>query len=160
MMNVQRAEEKDAERLRLSAISAFMVDERDKPFGAKSGGPPGHDLIQQHLSWMKKHDYFKCLIHHRIAGGCIVKKHAGHYELFGIFLGETYIGKGIGSVFLRRVMRRYPTGSEWILETPDYSTRNHRFYERNGFVYSKRIGPDPDLGYGFIEYKKVSRPDV
>lgn len=159
MMIVKRAEEKDLELLRLSAISAFIDDERYKPVDAKPGGPPGHDKIKNHLIWLRKHDYFKCVVHSKIAGGCIIKKHPTHYELFGIFLSGNFIGKGIGSRLLRSVMHLYPVGSVWVLETPDYSTRNHRFYKRNGFVFSKKVEHMPNLGYGFIEYKKVGQPD-
>lgn len=46
------------------------------------------------------------------------------YELFGIYLGGNFIGKGIGGRFLRCVMQLYPVGSIWVLETLDYSTIN------------------------------------
>jgi hypothetical protein len=95
------------------------------------------------------------VVNDKIAGGCIIKIHPNHHELFGIFLSRIFIGQGIGSKFLRGVMNLYPIESLWVLETPDYSIRNHRFYECNGFVLIKKIKPDPSLGYGFFVYKKI-----
>lgn len=155
MVTIQKAEENDLEPLRLCAISAFIDDERCKPGDAKPGIPPGNDKIRCHRNWLRNHDYFKCVVHDKIAGGCVVKTHPKHKELFGIFLCRTFIGKGIGSRLLRGVMNRYPTGSLWVLETPDYSIRSHRFYERNSFVLAKKIKPDPRLGYGFFVYKNI-----
>jgi hypothetical protein len=84
----------------LCAISAFIDDERHKPDNAKPGSPPENDKIQSHMSWLRNHDYFKCVVHGKIAGGCIVKEHPNHHELFGIFLSRDFIEKGIGSRFL------------------------------------------------------------
>lgn len=160
MIKIQKAEESDLESLRLCAISAFIDDERYKPDNAKPGGPPGHDTIQSHLNWLRNHDYFKCVFYDKIAGGCIVKNHPDFHELFGIFLSRNYIGKGIGARLLRGVMQMYPIASAWVLETPDYSTRNRGFYERNGFVLNKMIESDPNLGHGFVEYKRSANQPV
>ena len=157
MIIIQKAEENDLEALRLCAISAFVDDERYKPDNAKPGSPPGNDKIHCHMNWLRNHDYFKCVVHDKIAGGCIVKIHPNHHELFGIFLSRIFIGKGIGSKLLRGVMNLYPIESLWLLETPDYSIRNHHFYERNGFVLNKKIKPDPSLGYGFFVYKNIGQ---
>ena len=153
MIVIQKALESDTELLRLTAMSAFLDEKRYKPAGAISGGPPGHDTIENHARWIRNHDYYKCVIDGKIVGGCVVKKHPSHYELFGIFLHSSYIGKGIGSEFLDGVIKRYPDGALWSLETPDYAKRNHRFYERNGFIKCKKLAPDPSLGYGFIIYQ-------
>ena len=154
MIIIQKAEENDIEALRLCAISAFVDDERYKPDNAKPGNAPGNDKTDNHMNWLRNHDYFKCVVNGKIAGGCIVKIYSNYHELFGIFLHRNFIGKGIGSRLLRGVMNLYPIESSWMLETPDYSIRNHQFYERNGFVLNKKIKPDPSLGYGFFVYKK------
>lgn len=49
-------------------------------------------------------------------------------------------------------MKLYPDGTLRSLETPDYAERNHRFYERHGFIECGRTVPDPSLEYGFIIY--------
>ena len=157
MIIIEKAEESDIELLRLCAISAFIDDKRYKPANAKPAGPPGHDTVQSHHNWLRTLDYFKCVVHEKLVGGCIIKKHQNYYELFGLFLGSNFIGKGIGSKFLRCVMKLYPIGSLWVLETPDYATRNHRFYERNGFVLNKKIERDPNLGYGFFVFKNIGQ---
>lgn len=152
MIETQRAVESDIELLRMAAVSAFLDDERYKPLNARPGGPPGHDLLENHIQWIRDHDYFKCVVHGDIAGGCIVKRHPPHCQLFGIFLHRNFIGQGIGSLFLRAVIKLYPKASPWSLETPDYAERNHRFYEHNGFTVSEKLAPDPSLGYGFVLY--------
>jgi GNAT superfamily N-acetyltransferase len=158
MMVIQKALASDAESLRMAAISAFLDDQRYKPAYAISGGPPGHDTVESHAHWIRNYDYFKCIVHGIIVGGCIVKMHPSHYELFGIFLHSNFIGKGIGSEFLRGVIKLYPNGVHWTLETPDYAKRNHRFYERNGFIASEKSTPDPRLGFGFIIYQRPAQP--
>ncbi|WP_319409488.1 GNAT family N-acetyltransferase [uncultured Desulfosarcina sp.] len=154
MIEIQKVLDSDIEVLRSAAISAFLDDERYKPENALPGGPPGHDQFEEHVRWIRKHDYFKCVFHGNIIGGCIVKKHPSHYELYGIFLRSNFIGKGIGSEFLNGVMKMYPDRSPWLLETPNYSKRNHRFYEHNGFTVSLKTNLYPNLGYGFIIYQK------
>lgn len=153
MMVIEKAVGSDAELLRLAAVSAFFDDKRYRPAARGFEGPPGHDSIEAHTRWINMHDYFKCIVEGNIVGGCIVKKHTDHCELFGIFLHGSCMGKGIGSKLLREVMRMYPEGTHWSLETPDYAVRNHRFYERNGFIRAGKSKPDPGLGYGFITYR-------
>ncbi len=103
---------------------------------AKPGGPPGHDTVESHEQWIRNYDYYKCVVCGNI------------------------IGKGIGSEFLRDVMKLYPDRTLCLLETPDYAKRNHRFYERNGFIESKKITSDPSLGYGFIIYQNHVQPVI
>lgn len=157
MMVIEKAKESDARLLHAVAISAFEDDRKFKPSNVRQEGPPGHDSIETHKEWMRTHDYFKCVLNGNIVGGCIVKGHADYYELFGIFLHKDYMGKGIGSKFLREVMGLYPESSHWSLETPDYAHRNHRFYESNGFIVHERSEPDQDLGYGFVKYRYLAK---
>lgn len=157
MIEIQKVSNPDIEVLRAAAVSAFLDDQRYKPENALPGGPPGHDQLEEHVRWVRNHDYYKCVFHGNIIGGCIVKKHPSHYELYGIFLRSNFIGKGIGSKFLRYVMAMYSNRLPWILETPDYAKRNHVFYERNGFTVSSKTMLDPSLGYGFIIYQKAAQ---
>lgn len=152
-MVIEKARESDARLLCLVAISAFEDDKKFKPAKVRLEDPPGHDSSETHREWIKEHDYFKCVIGCDIVGGCIVKSHVDYYELFGIFLHKDFIGRGIGRKLLHEVMRFYPEGSYWSLETPDYAHRNHRFYERSGFIEVERSGSDPNLGYGFVRYR-------
>ena len=154
MMIIQKALESDAQSLRSAAMSAFLNDEQYKPEDAISGGPPGHDTIESHVYWIKRHDYFKCVVGGKVVGGCIVQKHPFHFELFGIFLDSHSIGRGMGSKLLQGVLKQYPAGALWILETPDYATRNQRFYERNGFVLTEKSAINPVLGFGFFVYRR------
>ena len=156
-MVIEKAKESDARLLCLVAMSAFEDDKKFKPAKVKLEDPPGHDSSETHREWIREHDYFKCVIGGDIVGGCIVKSYVDYYELFGIFLHKDFIGRGIGRKLLHEVMRLYPEGSYWSLETPDYAHRNHRFYERSGFIAVERSAPDPTLGYGFVRYKFLSK---
>ena len=153
MMVIEKAVRPDAELLRSAAVSAFLDDKIYRPAALGFEGPPGHDSIEAHTRWIKMHDYFKCIVDGIIVGGCIVKRHTDYCELFGIFLHGSCIGKGIGSKLLREVMKLYPEDTQWSLETPDYAVRNHRFYERNGFIRAGKSKLDPGSGYGFITYR-------
>lgn len=153
MMVIEKAVGPDAELLRSAAVSAFLDDKRYRPAARGFEGPPGHDSIEAHTRWIDMHDYFKCVVDGIIVGGCIVRSCTDYCELFGIFLHESCMGKGIGSTLLHEVMKLYPKDTQWLLETPDYAVRNHRFYERNGFIRAGKSKPDPGSGYGFITYR-------
>lgn len=149
---IQRATEADAEVLRQVASSAFAVDERFKPVGAVAGGPPGNDSLTQQREWIRKWDYYKGCLGEKIVAGCIVKPRFDPLELFGLFVDGAHMRQGIGTRMLAAVMARYPEALPWTLETPDYNTGNHRFYERAGFRLHRRSPVEPELGFGFHTY--------
>jgi GNAT superfamily N-acetyltransferase len=130
------------------------VDEAYKPFGAVPGGPPGHDRLELHQDWIRRWDYYKASLEGRVVGGCIVKPRQDRLELFGLFVDAARMRQGIGAGLVTAVMARYPEDLAWTLETPDYSTGNHRFYERSGFRCHRRLPPDPKLGFGFVVYHR------
>jgi len=39
----------------------------------------------------------------------------------------------------------------WTLDTPDYATRNHHFYEKFGYV---RVGSEPVEDFMLLAYEK------
>jgi GNAT superfamily N-acetyltransferase len=153
-LSMATAEASDADALRRVSVSAFGVEEAYKPPGAIPGGPPGHDWVERQQDWIRRWDYYKASLGGRIVGGCIVKPHPDRLELFGLFVDAAHMRQGIGAGLLRAVMARYPEDLPWSLETPDYNTGNHRFYERFGFRRHGRLPPDPELGFGFIVYHR------
>jgi GNAT superfamily N-acetyltransferase len=154
LISLAAAEASDAQALRRVAVSAFGVDEAYKPPAAVPGGPPGHDRLARHQEWIRRWDYYKASLGGRIVGGCIVKPQLDRLELFGLFVDAVHMRQGIGAGLVTAVMARYPQDLPWTLETPDYSTGNHRFYQRIGFRRHKRLPPDPELGFGFYIYHR------
>ena len=156
MLSMSKAILADAPVLRNIAISAFTDDEQYKPSWAKTGGPPEHDSIQKHKEWMQIHDYIKCEKEGEIVAGCIVKHKGKHGEIFGLFVKSDSMRQGIGSHLLQYVLSTNPKIERWSLETPDYSTRNHTFYEHNGFILVEKTDVEAALGFGFYKYEQQS----
>lgn len=136
------------------AESAFMDDERFKPRGAIAGGPPGHDKIERHREWLDTLIYFKCKDHGSIVGTCTLEVNGREAKIHGIHVVSEFMGQGIGSYMLREMQAMMPHVTKWLLITPDYATRNHYFYEMNGFMLKQRGDIEPDLGFGFYTYEK------
>ena len=67
--------------------------------------------------------------------GLIVANPSKH-QICYFCLDPDFIGKGVGTLAWQLFEKRFPV-DYWILETPAYSLRNQRFYEKNGF---KKIG--------------------
>lgn len=154
---VERARTSDAEALCRAAVSAFAVDDLRKPPGVNPGGAPGNDDPARHRAWIRKWDYFKGSLGEKIVAGCIVKPRADTIELFGLFVAAPHMRHGFGGRLLRAVMGHYPRALAWVLETPDYATGNHRFYEAAGFHLLHRSPREPGLGFGFRRYRRPGR---
>lgn len=136
------------------AKSAFMDDERFKTPEAIPGGPPGHDQIERHREWLNSLMYFKCEDHGSIVGAITLEVNGHEAKIHGINVTTESMGKGIGSYMLHQIQVILPDVNKWTLITPDYAIRNHRFYEKNGFVLKQRGSVEPDLGFGFYTYEK------
>jgi len=154
---IRRAKQDDLPALVALSVAAFRDDERYKPPGAQRGGPKGHDRIDYHEEWMRKHPYIVCVHQNRLAGSIMVDLTAAPAWILGIHVDPAFMGQGIGSAMLKAVERVYPSTAGWTLQTPDYATRNHRFYEKNGFTLASVTDTEPDLGFGFHIYEKQTR---
>lgn len=144
----------DLQELVKVAKSAFMDDEKFKPREAIVGGPPEHDQIERHREWLNSSMYFKCEDRGSIVGTCMVEVNGHVAKIHGIHVVSELMGEGVGSYMLREVQIIMPNITKWTLITPDYATRNHHFYEKNGFVLKQRDGVELDLGFGFYTYEK------
>ena len=139
------------------AKSAFMDDERFKPREAIVGGPPGHDKMERHREWLDTLIYYKCEDHGAIVGTCTVEVSGHEAKIHGVHVVSEFMGQGIGSYMLFAMRSMMPHVTKWTLITPDYATRNHYFYEKNGFRLKQRGEVEPDLGFGFYTYEKNIR---
>ena len=66
----------------------------------------------------------------------VYKMGEGHYEIFGVFIDPDYHRRGIGAKSFDLVLKRYPDGKRWTLDTPDWNIRTKNFYEKLGFVHT------------------------
>lgn len=151
-MNVTftRATPEDAAALVNVQIAAFHDDARLYP-GVAVGGPPGYDSETVQQRWMREGHYYAIRLEGQIIGGVIVfDMGGGHYHLGSIFIDPAYHNRGIGSQTIAFIERTYPA-KKWTLDTPDYATRNHHFYEKFGYV---RVGSKPEEDFMLLAYEK------
>lgn len=60
-----------------------------------------------------------------------------------LFIDPQYASKGIGTMVWNDIEKEYKDAKIWILETPEYSIRNHHFYRKFGFqVIKEFVYPD------------------
>ena len=52
------------------------------------------------------------------------------YTLDMLFINPVCGARGIGTKVWLDIEKEYPEARTWMLETPDYSKRNHYFYEK------------------------------
>jgi hypothetical protein len=139
------------------AKSAFLDDDRFKPPAVTAGGPPGYDQIERHQEWLDTLVYYKCEENESIIGLCTIELTGNKARIHGINVASESMGNGVGSYMLREIQSKMPHVTKWTLITPDYATRNHHFYEKNGFVLKRKGDIEPDLGFGFYTYEKDIR---
>ena len=154
MLSLNFATQIDLVQLRDIAMSAFAEDEIYRPDGIYEGDPPGLDTIEKHEEWLNSKTYLKCSKNGDIVGSCILQIDGENGEIFGLHVGQQHMNSGIGSWIINEIQRMFPQISTWTLTTPDYATRNHHFYIKNGFTLNQITPKDPSLGFGFYKYTK------
>ena len=157
MGTLRHATEEDLNQLVHVARLAFQDDEKYKPQNAIVGGPPGHDKIDQHRKWLSECEYFVWEENGTIVGSCIVAVNGDRAFLKGIHVLPDQMGQGIGSSIISAIEYALDEIVSWTLETPDYATRNHQFYEKNGYRIIDKTPINCDLGFGFHVYHKGSQ---
>jgi GNAT superfamily N-acetyltransferase len=149
-LTFQRATPADVETLVRVQIAAFNNDAVIYP-GVAVGGPPGYDSVAENLRQMREEDYYKILADGQIVGGIVVANIVGaHYHLGTLYIHPDYHHRGIGGAALKFIESVYPA-RRWTLNTPDYATRNHRFYEKHGYV---KTGEHPFRYFRLFDYEK------
>lgn len=101
--------------------------EEDGPFGYDDGS-----LLESELAH-RNTDSYVIFVNDHIAGGYCVIDMERTCTLDLLFLNPAYCSLGIGSRVWKHIEESYPDCDTWLVETPDYSTRNHHFYEKCGF---------------------------
>lgn len=84
----------------------------------------------------------------------------GNNTLGTIFVDPKWQDRGVGSQAMQYMFTEFPA-KRWRLGTPEWATRNHHFYEKNGFVKIREVW-EPELdeerggAYSYI-YEKVMK---
>ncbi len=142
-----------------SVMTRAFDDDSQKHLGKPKGGPPGYDNGDFFRKWMpyEKSVTYKIVVEGKTVGGIIVWIYTHGRNVLGtIFVDPNHQDRGIGTAAWRLVETTYPDTKSWTLGTPSWATKNHHFYEKNGF---KKIREDREEdipgGISFI-YKKVT----
>lgn len=142
-LRFEKACVRDAEIL--TEIQKRTFDDDSRRFaGLPGGGPPGYDSTGWTLWAIKTGIYYKILagpFPSQIVGGVILfDMHRRHFNLGRIFVDPAWQDRGIGSQAIRFIEKTFPYVKRWSLDTPEWATRNHHFYERLGYV---KVGEEP-----------------
>jgi GNAT superfamily N-acetyltransferase len=103
--------------------------------------------------------YYKVILgEDRVVGGLftVVRPDlgAGEWRCEGIFVDPDYQNRGIGKKILRQMFRRHPDAVRWALDTPEWATRNHAFYETMGFR-RYLVKEEPGLPFKLYDFENT-----
>ena len=150
---VKAAEEdvQEPTKVMKKAFDDDVIRFRGDPDG---GGPPGYDDGSFLMTWGIKGDgryppghLYKISVttdeREESVGAFIVflgsdVGNPGNNVLGTIFVDPDWQNHGIGSHAMQYIFSAFP-GKRWELGTPEWATRNHHFYEKNGFVKIKEV---------------------
>lgn len=153
--------EDDLPELTEVMVRAFDHDSR-RHLGLDRGGPPGYDDGSFFRKWLFAYDQNHGL--KMVSGGRIVGcvtfwiLDTRHYFLGTIFVDPEHQDRGVGTKAWQHIEALFPEAISWTLETPEWSTRNHRFYEdKCGFT---KVGTNPVEGETWVTwvYRKECAP--
>ena len=136
VVTLRRFESRDSDLLAAISKRAF---ENDVNYGApERGGPPGYDESEwQARVAVEATAYYVIEDQGGVVGGMIVFGSNGDYWLGRMFVDPVAQNRGLGSQAIALLESQFPDAKRWALETPQWNTRNHRFYEKLGYA---RIG--------------------
>lgn len=140
----------DAEILRDIAISAFEEDKIKYGFT-----PPGIETIEWHLSKINNGMYYKIMVEDKIVGAInLYDLKNNHFRLGAVYIEPSYQNKGIGTKAISFIENTYPDINKWSLDTPYKNYKNHKFYEKHGYVKIDEVKPMENIDFFLFEYEK------
>ncbi len=132
-----KAVEKEGDLLTDIMTDAFNYDAEIYFGKGAKFGPSGYSdgtLAHKILQKIHVNNYFICLSDTQIVG--FVSIDIKNEQLDYFCIRSSFINQGIGTAAWSEIEKIFPN-KNWQVETPAYSLRNHRFYEKLGF---KKIG--------------------
>jgi GNAT superfamily N-acetyltransferase len=120
-------------------------------------GPCGYDtgeLLEKLL--IKNNSVSRIILcDSKVIGEYTISEKNSVYTLEMLFIDPQYVSKGIGFIVWNDIENENRNAKSWMVETPDYSIRNHRFYEKCGFKMIKEfVYSDNAKSYIFVKYVK------
>jgi GNAT superfamily N-acetyltransferase len=100
---------------------------------------------------------YKVIDSGRIVGCFIVftdNPESGENWLGTIFVDPDVQDRGIGTQTMNFIHDSFPART-WRLETPDWATKNHHFYEKCGYRKTDEH-PDDEAGFVSFVYERVT----
>ncbi|MFQ5979726.1 MAG: GNAT family N-acetyltransferase [Candidatus Heimdallarchaeota archaeon] len=133
----ERALEADIPEL-TSIMKRAFDDDSQRFLGKPEGGPPGYDdgsFLERWGFSEEGGDCYKIILDDSKAIGVFIVflPRNGKNVLGTIFIDPEFQDRGIGTQAMQFIFSTFP-GKTWRLDTPDWTTRNHHFYEKNGFI--------------------------
>lgn len=143
-MNLSYTRLDPATVLELTPVMRETFDDDTRRFLRKEqGGPPGYDDGSFLTRWGIESDAeaWAIRLEDQPVGAYIAFWNRGGRSTLGnIFIHPSAQNRGIGQRVWKHIEETCPCTS-WMLETPDWATRNHHFYEKCGF---RRSGQQKD----------------
>ena len=155
MVVFERATIADAAALTAVQIAAFEHDAVLYP-GIEPGGPPGYDSVADMRQRIEQAETYKMVLDGRCIGGLVVfDMGLQHYHLGVIFIDPACHNRGIGTQAMRFIEQTFPA-ARWTLDTPQWATRNHHFYEKLGYVRTGEIHIEGDDTLLYAYEKRIA----
>ena len=151
----QRIYPVDYEILTRIMTSAFNED-TSMHTDLKEDGPTGYNDGRLIKRFNNHEDFesYKIIYQNNIIGAYTVSiKQNDEYTLEMLFIDPDYREKHLGTIVWNDIEQKYKYAKKWILETPNYSKRNHHFYtEKCGFTfYQEKIYTNDCKSFIFIK---------
>lgn len=145
IIKLEIALEADAEQIRDLMIRVER-DEADRWYdNGERPFIPGYDSadMQKYHMWDKK--YYKIMYDNALAGVLLIS-YTGrdHARVDRFYIDPAFQNKKLGSRVISLMEEMYPMVRIWTLDTIQKSTRNHKFYEKNGY---KKVEEDEEERY-------------
>ncbi|MBK9616470.1 MAG: GNAT family N-acetyltransferase [Uliginosibacterium sp.] len=126
---------------RLTEISKAAFDS-DLSVGAPGpGGPPGYDEEKWLQQQVQQGAAYAIVIDDVLIGGALVfrdRRVPSVMELGRVFIDPAFHRQGQGLAAMHALERHFPDIQRWRLDTPSWNTRTRAFYEKLGYVITRR----------------------
>jgi GNAT superfamily N-acetyltransferase len=147
----------------LTEVMKRSFDDDSNRFLRRPGGPPGYNdgtFLERWGFSDEGGDCYKIVLDNEKAIGAFIVflPPNGKNVLGTIFIDPEYQDQGIGTKAVQFIFSTFP-GKSWRLDTPEWTTRNHHFYEKNGFSkiredWNPHLKGEEGGAYSYI-YQKI-----